>query len=59
MYGAVLASASVDAKTRSIVSNMNVAVESLSSQLSTLLDISRLDSGEVVTQSLSGAIGIC
>lgn len=57
MYGAILSSASVDSKTKNIVSNMNVAVESLSSQLSTLLDLSRLDSGEMKPEF--AAINLC
>mgnify|MGYP000374022188 CR=1 FL=1 len=47
LYGAVLGSADMSPKARRIVDQMNTAVESLSAQLSSLLDLSRLDAGDV------------
>jgi len=47
LYGSVLKNAEVNSKTRKIIDDMNIAVESLSSQLNTLLDISEIDSGTV------------
>jgi signal transduction histidine kinase/CheY-like chemotaxis protein len=47
LFGAALKNAPLDARSREIVDNMNVAVTSLSSQLNALLDISELDSGSI------------
>jgi len=47
LFSGALKHSALDAKTRDIVDNMNVAVNSLSSQLNSLLDISELDSGSV------------
>lgn len=47
LFGAALKNADVNPKTREIIDDMNIAVESLSAQLNTLLDISEIDSGTV------------
>ena len=47
LYGAALRSAETSPKVRAILDDMELAVDSLSSQLETLLDISRLDGGNV------------
>jgi signal transduction histidine kinase/FixJ family two-component response regulator len=47
LFGGALKHAELDDKSRDIVDNMNVAVNSLSSQLNSLLDMSELDSGSV------------
>ncbi|NND89595.1 MAG: response regulator [Granulosicoccus sp.] len=47
LFGAALRKADLDARSRDIVDNMNVAVTSLSSQLNALLDMSELDCGAV------------
>lgn len=47
LFSGALKHSALDDKTRDIVDNMNVAVNSLSSQLNSLLDISELDSGSV------------
>ncbi len=47
LFGAALKHSDLDAKSRDIVDNMNIAVTSLSSQLNALLDISELDSGSI------------
>ena len=47
LFGGALKHASLDDKSRDIVENMNVAVNPLSSQLNSLLDMSELDSGSV------------
>ena len=47
LFSGALKNAPLDTRTRDIVDNMNVAVNSLSSQLNSLLDISELDSGSV------------
>jgi len=53
LYGAVLARANVDAKTQSVIRDMNMAVDSLSSQLETLLDLSKLESGVIEPNKIS------
>jgi len=47
LFSGALRNTSLDVATRDIVENMNVAVNSLSSQLNSLLDMSELDSGSV------------
>ena len=47
LFSGALRNAPLDARTRDIVDSMNIAVNSLSSQLNSLLDISELDSGNV------------
>ena len=47
LFGAALKRGNLDEKSADIVDNMNIAVNSLSSQLNALLDISELDSGSV------------
>ena len=47
LFSGALKNAPLDTRTRDIVDSMNVAVNSLSSQLNSLLDISELDSGSV------------
>lgn len=47
LFGGALKHAELDDKSRDIVENMNIAVNSLSSQLNSLLDMSELDSGDV------------
>lgn len=47
LFGGALKHAELDDKSRDIVDNMNIAVNSLSSQLNSLLDMSELDSGSV------------
>lgn len=48
LYSAVLARSEVSLETRKVIDNMNIAIESLSSEIEILLDISRLDSGAVI-----------
>ena len=47
LYSAALKSADMSSKVRAILDDMAIAVDSLSSQIGTLLDISELDSGAV------------
>jgi len=47
LFSGALRNAKLDERTRDIVDNMGIAVNSLSSQLNSLLDISELDSGSV------------
>ena len=47
LYGAALAKADLDPKVRTIVADMGLAVASLSAQLESLLDLSKLDAGTV------------
>ncbi|MFK7889739.1 MAG: ATP-binding protein [Granulosicoccus sp.] len=47
LFGGALNHAPLDKSTRDIVDNMNIAVNSLSSQLNSLLDMSELDAGNV------------
>ena len=47
LFSGALKNAPLDSRTRNIVDSMNVAVNSLSSQLNSLLDISELDSGSI------------
>ncbi|MBX2879579.1 MAG: response regulator [Granulosicoccus sp.] len=47
LFSGALKQADIDEPTRDIVDSMNVAVNSLSSQLNSLLDMSELDSGSV------------
>ena len=47
LFSGALKNAPLDTRTRDIVNSMDVAVNSLSSQLNSLLDISELDSGSI------------
>lgn len=53
LFSGALKHSALDEKSRDIVDNMNIAVNSLSSQLNSLLDISELDSGNVKANVIS------
>ena len=53
LFSAALAMRPLDPRSQAIVSQMNVALQALSSQLDALLDVSKLDAGVVVAQPVN------